>query len=138
LADIGWRAHPDYRGTQSVDAVAYGSLSGVDHPGRSFLAQAIAVRYDGLKSKAAAPLAGLGSPELTARARLIGALFRVAYPMTAAMPGILPRIRFEVTAGAMSLVLPGDLAFLDGEHLRGRLEQLAGVAGFKGSTVRVA
>ena len=138
LADIGWRAHPDYRGTQSVDAVAYGSLSGVDHPGRSFLAQVLAVRYEGLKSKAAAPLAGLGSPELTARARLIGALFRVAYPMTAAMPGILPRIRFEVSAGSMSLVLPDDLAFLDGEHLRGRLEQLAGVAGFKGSTVRVA
>src|SRR5690606_21245143 len=30
LADIGWRAHPDYRGQQSVDAVAYGSLTGVD------------------------------------------------------------------------------------------------------------
>ena len=137
LADIGWRAHPDYRGPQSVDAVAYSSLSGVDHPGRSFLAQVIAVRYDGLKSKAAAPLAGLGSAEMTARARLIGALFRVAYPMTAAMPGILPRIRFEVADSTLTLVLPGDLAFLDGEHLRGRLEQLAGVAGFKSSTVRV-
>nr|WP_295892099.1 Ppx/GppA phosphatase family protein [uncultured Devosia sp.] len=137
LADIGWRAHPDYRGPQSVDAVAYSSLSGVDHPGRSFLAQAIAVRYDGLKSKAAAPLAGLGSAETTARARLIGALFRVAYPMTAAMPGILPRIRFEVAGNALSLVLPADLAFLDGEHLRGRLEQFAGVAGLKASAVRV-
>ena len=137
LADIGWRAHPDYRGPQSVDAVAYGSLSGVDHPGRSFLAQVIAVRYDGLKSKAAAPLAGLATAELTARARLIGALFRVAYPMTAAMPGILPRIRFEVTGNALSLLLPGDLAFLDGEHLQGRLEQFAGVAGFKTSSVRV-
>ncbi|QQR35021.1 Ppx/GppA family phosphatase [Devosia oryziradicis] len=137
LADIGWRAHPDYRGPQSVDAVAYSSLSGVDHPGRAFLAQTIAVRYDGLKSKAAAPLAGLGTPEMTARARLIGALFRVAYPMTAAMPGILPRIRFEVADGTLSLCLPTDLAFLDGEHLRGRLEQLAGVASFKTSSVRI-
>jgi exopolyphosphatase/guanosine-5'-triphosphate,3'-diphosphate pyrophosphatase len=108
----------------------------VDHPGRSFLAQVIAVRYDGLKSKAAGKLAGLGSPELTARARLIGALFRVAYPMTAAMPGILPRIRFEVTGGMLSLLLPSDLAFLDGEHLQGRLEQFAGLAGFKSSVVR--
>ena len=137
LADIGWRAHPDYRGPQSVDAVAYSSLSGVDHAGRAFLAQVIAVRYDGLKSKAAAPLAGLGTTELTARARLIGALFRVAYPMTAAMPGILPRIRFEVSGNALSLLLPADLAFLDGEHLQGRLEQFAGLAGFKTSTVRV-
>jgi exopolyphosphatase/guanosine-5'-triphosphate,3'-diphosphate pyrophosphatase len=137
LADIGWRAHPDYRGPQSVDAVAYGSLTGVDHPGRSFLAQIIAVRYDGLKSKAAARLAGLGSAQLTARARLIGALFRVAYPMTAAMPGILPRIRFELAGNKLSLVLPGDLAFLDGEHLQGRLDQFAGLAGFKNSVVRV-
>lgn len=137
LADIGWRAHPDYRGPQSVDAVAYGSLTGVDHPGRAFLAQVIAVRYDGLKSKAAAPLASLGSPELTTRARLIGALFRVAYPMTAAMPGILPRIRFETASNNLVLLLPGDLAFLDGEHLQGRLNQFAGVAGFKSSEVRV-
>ena len=135
LADIGWRAHPDYRGPQSVDAVAYGSLSGVDHPGRSFLAQVIAIRYDGLKSKAAVSVADLTSAEMTARARLIGALFRVAYPMTAAMPGILPRIRFAVEDKTLNLVLPADLAFLDGEHLRGRLEQFAGVAGFKNSSV---
>ncbi|HEY8577096.1 MAG TPA: Ppx/GppA phosphatase family protein [Devosia sp.] len=137
LADIGWRTHPDYRGPQSVDAVAYSPLTGVDHSGRAFLAQVIAVRYDGLKSKTAASLAGLGSAEQTARARLIGALFRVAYPMTAAMPGILPRIRFEVAGGKLDLVLPGDLAFLNGEHLRGRLEQFANLAGYKASAVRV-
>jgi exopolyphosphatase/guanosine-5'-triphosphate,3'-diphosphate pyrophosphatase len=136
LADISWRAHPDYRGSQSVDAVAYGSLSGIDHPSRAFLAQVIAIRYDGLKSKSAAPLAPLGTPEMTQRARLLGALFRVAYPMTAAMPGILPRIRFDVAGSALSLILPGDLAFLDGEHLQGRLDQFAGVAGFKTAKVR--
>jgi len=137
LADIAWRSHPDYRGPQAVEAVAYSSLSGVDHPGRAFLAQVMAVRYDGLKSKAAAALVGLGTPELTARARLLGALFRVAYPMTAAMPGILPRIRFEIEDGGLVLVLPGDLAFLDGEHLRARLDQFAGVAGYKHSMVRM-
>lgn len=137
LADIGWRTHPDYRGPQSVDAVAYSPLTGVDHSGRAFLAQVIAVRYDGLKSKTAASLAGLGSAEQTARARLIGALFRVAYPMTAAMPGILPRIRFEIIGGKLDLVLPGDLAFLHGEHLRGRLDQFANLAGYKSSAVRV-
>ena len=137
LSDIGWRAHPDYRGPQSVDAVAYGSLSGVDHPGRAFLAQVIAVRYDGLKSKTASNLSGLGSPDLTARARLLGALFRVAYPMSAAMPGVLPLIRFDMDGDVLSLVLPSKLTFLDGEHLRGRLDQFANVAGFKSSVVRV-
>lgn len=137
LADVGWRIHPDHRGAQSIDAVAYGSLSGLDHAGRAFLAQFLAVRYDGLKNKVVMPLAGLCPPEMTARARLLGALSRVAYPMTAAMPGILPRIRFEAGAKELALVLPKDLAFLDGEHLRSRLQQMAGVAGYKRSQVRV-
>lgn len=140
LADIGWRAHPDYRGSQSVDVVAYGSLTGVDHPGRAFLCQVIAVRYGGLKMKGVdQTLLGLTTDEAVLRARLIGALFRVAYPMTAAMPGILPRIRFEADDGpALALVLPQDFAFLDGEHLSGRLDQFANLAGYKTSSVRVA
>lgn len=138
LADIGWRAHPDYRGAQSVDAVAYGSLTGVDHPGRAFLAHVIAVRYNGLKLKGVTqPLVGLAGHVASARAKLVGALFRVAYPMTAAMPGILPRIRFLIEGTTLILVLPQDLAFLDGEHLKSRLEQFAGVAGHKNAKVRV-
>ncbi|MDB5622281.1 MAG: Ppx/GppA family phosphatase [Devosia sp.] len=138
LADIGWRAHPDYRGSQSVDAVAYGGLTGVDHPGRAFLATVIAVRYNGLKIKGISqPLLGLASPEGTARARLIGALFRVAYPITAAMPGILQRIGLAADGNELQLVLPRDLAFLDAEHLRNRFEQFVGLTGFKTSRVRV-
>ncbi len=53
LADIGWRGHPDYRGDQAVDLIAYGSIVGVDHPGRAFLAQVLAVRYMGPKFRAA-------------------------------------------------------------------------------------
>jgi exopolyphosphatase/guanosine-5'-triphosphate,3'-diphosphate pyrophosphatase len=33
------------------------------------------------------------------------------------------------------LHLPNDLAFLAGEHLQARLDQLAGVAGIKGSEI---
>lgn len=139
LADIGWRAHPDYRGSQSVDAVAYGSLTGVDHPGRAFLCQVIAVRYGGLKMKGVDhPLLGLAPEAEMLRAKLIGALFRVAYPITAAMPGILPRIRFEVEGPTLTLVLPQDFAFLDGEHLSGRLDQFANLAGYKASFIRIA
>ena len=36
LSDIGWRAHPDYRSTQTLNFVAYGSFSGVDHPDAHF------------------------------------------------------------------------------------------------------
>ncbi|KQU99013.1 Ppx/GppA phosphatase family protein [Devosia sp. Root105] len=132
LADIGWRGHPDYRGEQAVDMVAYGSATGVDHPGRAFLAEVLAVRYMGLKQKSMSQsLLALSGPTMSARARLLGAAFRVAYPMSAAMPGVLPRVGFFIDKGILKLDLPADLAFLDGEHLRGRLDQLAGVVGIK-------
>jgi exopolyphosphatase / guanosine-5'-triphosphate,3'-diphosphate pyrophosphatase len=138
LADIGWRGHPDYRGEQSVDLIAYGSLTGVDHPGRAFLAEVLAVRYMGLKHKSVSQaLLNLAGAEASARARLIGAAFRVAYPMSAAMPGVIPRTRFEMVGGRLVLELPGDLAFLSGEHLAGRLDQLAGVAGIKNTGIVV-
>jgi len=138
LADIGWRGHPDYRGEQSLDMVAYGSVVGLDHPGRAFLAQVLAVRYMGLKYRSQSQdLLALAGEAGAQRARLLGALMRVAYPMSAAMPGILPRTRFDIEGGVLTLTLPADLGFLDGEHLQGRLDQLAGVAGIKRSAVRL-
>ncbi len=136
LADIGWRGHPDYRGEQSVDLVAYSALTGVDHPGRAFLAEVLAVRYMGLKHKSISqPLLNLAGPAANMKARLIGAAFRVAYPMSAAMPGVLPRTSFVLENGRLTLRLAADLAFLDGEHLRGRLDQLGGVLGIKSTEV---
>lgn len=136
LSDIGWRGHPDYRGEQSVDLVAYGSLTGVDHPARAFLAEALAVRYMGLKHKSMSQsLMALAGPAANMKARLLGATFRVAYPMSAAMPGVLPRAHFTLKEGRLVLHLPSDLAFLSGEHLEGRLDQLAGVAGIKSSEI---
>lgn len=138
LSDIGWRGHPDYRGEQAVDMVAYGQATGVDHPGRAFLAEVLAVRYMGLKQKSlSAEVLALSGPVLSTRARLIGATMRVGYPMSAAMPGVLPRAGFSVDKGILTLRIPADLAFLDGEHLRGRLDQLGGVVGSKGTAIIV-
>ena len=116
--------------------MAYGSLTGVDHPGRAFLAEALAVRYMGLKHKSMSQsLMALAGPAANMKARLLGASFRVAYPMSAAMPGVLPRAHFSFEPGKLRLHLSADLAFLAGEHLEGRLDQLAGVAGIKNSEI---
>ena len=99
---------------------------------RILLAGVLAVRYMGLKHKSVSQaLLNLAGAPANARARLIGAAFRVAYPMSAAMPGVLPRTRFDLIEGRIVLQLPNDLAFLAGDHLQGRLDQLAGVAGVK-------
>ena len=44
LADSMWRVHPDYRSAQALSMIANANLSGIDHPGRAFLALAVASR----------------------------------------------------------------------------------------------
>ena len=46
LSDVGWRAHPDYRGEQSVNTIAHAGLGGVDHQGRIFLALSVFHRHE--------------------------------------------------------------------------------------------
>lgn len=136
LSDMGWRGHPDYRGEQSVDLIAYGALIGIDHPGRAFLAETLAVRYMGLKRKSAsAKILKLAGSAGSQRARLLGALMRVAFPMSAGMAGILNRVDFARDDDVLLLQLPEDLAFLEGERLQNRLSQLADQAGFAKSAI---
>ncbi len=136
LADISWRGHPDYRGEQAVDLIAFGALVGINHSGRAFLAKALAVRYMGLKrqsiSKEILQLAGKREGE---RARIIGALFRVAFVISASMAGVLPKVKFNINSNIVELILPNELSFLEGNHLKSRLNQLAKLLGLVGEIV---
>jgi exopolyphosphatase / guanosine-5'-triphosphate,3'-diphosphate pyrophosphatase len=133
LADIGWRAHPEYRGTQSLNIIAHASFIGVDHPGRLFLALVNAFRNDGVFNDAIAPeLKALATPRHVERARLLAAMMRVVYLLTASMPGVMPRLKWaKRDSGALALVIPSDLAGLYGERPVGRLAQLARISGRK-------
>ena len=81
LADIGWRAHPDYRGEQSLNIIANAALVGIDHPGRAYLALSSFFRHEGLSIDKASPqLKSLATPRLIDLARILAGAFRVAYP----------------------------------------------------------
>ena len=131
LADIGWRAHPEYRGTQSLNIIAHASFIGVDHPGRVFIALTNLYRHEGVYEDAAAPeLRALVTPRLQERSRVLGAMMRVVYLLTASMPGVMPQLRWEPRPnGGLALVIPADLAGLNGERPAGRLAQLAKLTG---------
>ncbi|MBL8582472.1 MAG: exopolyphosphatase [Rhizobiaceae bacterium] len=133
LADIGWRAHPEYRGTQSLNIIAHASFIGVDHPGRVFLALATAYRHEGVFNDVIAPsLKRLVSERYVERARVLGAMMRVVYLLTASMPGVMPRLRWEKRpGGVLALVIPSALSGLFGERPAGRLAQLAKLTGRK-------
>ncbi|MBL0933878.1 MAG: exopolyphosphatase [Rhizobiaceae bacterium] len=131
LADIGWRAHPEYRGTQSLNIIAHASFIGVDHPGRAFIALANLFRHEGVFEDAVSPeMRALATPHYVERARTLGALLRVVYLLSASMPGIIPKLAWRTRPdGTLCLVIPTEHAGLMGERPVGRMAQLSKVLG---------
>ncbi len=136
LADIGWRAHPDYRGEQSLNIITNAAFVGIDHPGRSYLALAIYYRHAGLTDEElGAGLRELAPLRYRESARALAAAFRVAYLVSGAVEGVLPRtaIRRKEKGSAIELVLPAELGDLRGARLESRLRQFAALGGLSAS-----
>ncbi len=137
VADIGWRAHPDYRGEQSLNIIAHASFIGIDHPGRAFIALSVFYRHVGLMDEELSPrLRALASPRMLDRARILGAAMRVAYLVSAAMPDVLPQAPLRIEGKRLVLKLPSYLKDLDGERVFNRLRKLANLIDCEPATVR--
>ena len=136
LSDISWRAHPDYRGEQSLNMIAHAVLPGVDHAGRVFLALSVYYRHIGPTTTEAAPrIRELMPVRMIERARMLGAAMRVAYLISAAMPGVLERVPLEIEDRRLVLHLPPDLGDLSNERLFNRLRQLGKLLGREATIV---
>ena len=130
LGDIGWRAHPDYRGEQSINIIANAAFVAIDHPGRAYLALSVFFRHAGLSDEELSPrLRELATTRMLDRARVLGAAMRVAYILTAGQSGVLPKTPMQVKRGKLMLKLPGRFARLEHERLFNRLRQLARLVG---------
>jgi exopolyphosphatase/guanosine-5'-triphosphate,3'-diphosphate pyrophosphatase len=127
LADIGWRAHPEYRGSRSLTIISQAAFVGVDHPGRVFLALTVFFRYEGPTSEdAPRELVRLIDERQLERAQYLSAAMRLAYVLSAAMPGVLPSIGLGRRAGKeLLLEIPAKHAALHGERVEKRLAELA-------------
>lgn len=125
LADIAWRAHPDYRAQQSLSIISNAGFVGISHEGRAYLALANYHRYRGIGGKAKPPeIAALAGDRISKRARLLAALFRVLYLFSASMPGVIPRLEFSRRGEGFALLVPGDMSGLLGERPLERLANL--------------
>src|SRR5262249_26986236 len=133
LSDISWRAHPEYRGEQSLNLIAHAALGGIDHPGRVFLALAIYHRHVGSggeleggdEGQLSERLRAIVPKKLARRARIIGAAIRAAHMLSIGRPGIIDEIPLSYERDKLVLTLPRAHAALDGERLRRRLAALA-------------
>jgi exopolyphosphatase/guanosine-5'-triphosphate,3'-diphosphate pyrophosphatase len=130
LADIGWRAHPDYRGEQSLNIIANGSFVALDHPGRTFISLAVFFRHVGLVDDELSPrLRELATTRVLDRARVLGAALRVAYLVSASTTGVLPKTPMVVERGRLVLRFENGFRDLAGERVFARLRQLARLVG---------
>ncbi len=131
LADVTWRSHPDYRGDQAFNLLSNADFVGVDHPGRAYIALASYYRHEGLMDDSAGKfIERVAGDVIDQKARLCGALFRVGYLLSAAMPGVLPKIRFQnADDNAFEITVPKELADFEGERVDRRIQGLAYVTG---------
>ena len=131
LSDISWRAHPDYRGEQSLILIAHGALASVDHADRVFLALAIYFRHaggsggDDTGDRLSDRLKGLISKKQYKRARIVGAAIRAAHMISIGQAGIIDEAPLTYEGNRLLLTLPKAYAALDGERLRRRFAALA-------------
>lgn len=137
LADISWRAHPDYRGMQALNLIAHSAFIGITHPGRAYIALANYYRFEGMSDNdSTSPLAAMATPRYLDLAKLLGGLLRVIYLFSASMPGVVRSLRFEKPLDPESeldleFVIPPHCADFAGERLDGRLAQLSRLTGKK-------
>ncbi|MDB5654244.1 MAG: ppx [Tardiphaga sp.] len=138
LSDIGWRAHPDYRGEQTLNLIINGNFGSVDHHGRAFLALSVYYRYAGFSNENEPPelVRALVTPAQVERARVLGALFRVAHLISAARPGVLPATHFSALDRKISLVFEHRMVDLVADRVGSRFKQLAKLVGKSGTVVR--
>ncbi|MEP9379411.1 exopolyphosphatase [Aquabacter sp. CN5-332] len=130
LADVSWRAHPDYRAEQSLEMIAHAAFAGVDHASRVAVALPVYFRHIGLTVEDPPPrLLELVTPSMLDRARILGAAMRVAYPLSAAMAGILPSTKLEVRGDVLALTIPARLSDLVNERVHNRMRQLCRLIG---------
>ncbi|MGK9049972.1 exopolyphosphatase [Neorhizobium petrolearium] len=133
LADISWRAHPDYRGLQALNLIAHSSFVGITHAGRAYLALANYHRFEGLHDDGTTgPLATIATPRLLDLAKLLGGLLRVVYLFSASMPGVVHNLTFRPSSDPdldLEFVVPHAYRDFAGERLDGRLQQLARLTG---------
>lgn len=126
LSDVAWHEHPDYRAEQAYCRVLRMPFTGIDHPGRAFVALAVRVRYGGsVDSGATKPMRGFLSDDEVKRARTLGRVIRLAYALSAGNMALLAQVPLSLERKSLVITLPKDGDNLLGEMTKQRLVSLA-------------
>lgn len=128
LADVGWRANPEFRAERGLEIALHGNWVGIDVAGRAMLAQALYSHLGGGMS-IAPQVEGLAPANALEQAIRWGLAIRLAQRLSGGVAGPLQLGALESDGDALRLVLAKAHAALFGEAVERRLRHLAGAMG---------
>jgi exopolyphosphatase/guanosine-5'-triphosphate,3'-diphosphate pyrophosphatase len=124
LADVGWRANPEFRAERGIEIALHGNWVGIDAAGRAQVAQALYTALGG-GTETPAPLGQLASAESLAHARLWGLAIRLGQRLSGGVAAPLKRTRLAIDGEALWLVIERRDEALYGEAVEKRHKALA-------------
>lgn len=130
LADVGWRANPDFRSERGVEIALHSNWVGITAAERAMLAQALHSNFGGGMSLLPG-MERLAAPQALKRAMLWGLAIRLGQRLSGGVEGPLLASRLEMAGDVLELRLRGVDADLFGEAVERRQRQLAQAMGVK-------
>ncbi|MEC3950379.1 Ppx/GppA family phosphatase [Sphingobium sp. HWE2-09] len=130
LADVGWRANPDFRAERGVEIALHSNWVGITAPERAMLAQALHSNFGG-GTTGAPGVERLAQSEELRRATLWGLAIRLAQRLSGGVEGPLALSHLVRTDTQIDLHLRDEDADLFGETVERRLRHLAQAMGVK-------
>ncbi len=123
LADVGWRAHPEFRAERGLDVALHGNWIAIDAAGRAMLGQALFTHFGG---EGVCPIVNqLIGYDLAARAMRWGYAMRLGQRLSGGVPEPLESSSLSFENGTVLLTLRGEDAALYGEAVERRHKLLA-------------
>jgi exopolyphosphatase/guanosine-5'-triphosphate,3'-diphosphate pyrophosphatase len=123
LADVGWRAHPEFRAERGLDVALHGNWVGIDARGRAMMARALYRSFGGTRE--IDTIARLCTPLETAQADVWGLAMRLGQRLSGGVAAALTASRLSLGPATVNLHLKGEDAALYGESVERRLKALA-------------
>lgn len=128
LADVGWRANPEFRAERGLEIALHGNWVGIDARGRALLAQALFTSLGG-GLECPPPIGQLAQVDDIERAKLWGLAMRLGQRLSGGIAGPLRRSWLAIDDERLVLHLEPDHAALYGEAVEKRHRALAGALG---------
>lgn len=128
LADVGWRANPEFRAERGLEIALHGNWVGIDARGRALLAQALFTSLGG-GFESPPPIGQLASLDDLEHAKLWGLAMRLGQRLSGGVAGPLRRSALTATEEELVLSLEAEDAALYGEAVEKRHRALAGALG---------